>query len=59
MTARQTDGTGTHLHSPFLQVFLYVDDDPVQREARASGYEFAFVQKSIHPTKLVEAIQNL
>lgn len=47
---------------PTCKVLLFsghVDAPELIEQARASGYEFALVQKPIHPTKLVEAIQNL
>ena len=47
---------------PTCKVLLFsghVDALELIQQARASGYEFALVQKPIHPTKLVEAIQNL
>jgi CheY-like chemotaxis protein len=50
------------LDAPKCKILLFsghIDAPELIRQAQAQGHEFALVQKPIHPTKLVEAIQNL
>jgi FixJ family two-component response regulator len=37
----------------------HIDAPGLIHQAQTQGHEFTLVQKPIHPTKLVEAIQNL
>jgi FixJ family two-component response regulator len=47
---------------PTCKILLFsghIDASQLIDKARASGHHFNLVEKPIHPTKLVEAIQNL